>query len=1289
MNTDIYSYPSWQQLGNESERNGSAGLFKMTSQIRGLWSLNIGEWLAICGASDALWLAKHYLRRILLWGVIGAALSAIFVYFYPDQYISRAQVRFIPPQVSERYVAPNMAMQVDQRIFALTQLVNSRLTGAKMIESFGLYPERRVLSTIADLVPRFQQSLQLRGTTSSSAEGPNRSVPSILLSFQYSDSVASQKVLQRIVELIYEENRRYRGEQSIGTTEFLQQEVKKVLDQLTEMEGKISALPTPTQTVTTQYTFEVEELHHLDTRLSQVQRDLRATNTEVLLKRSIVSALESQIASIDKSPMAQPGSAPTTYGGDRAREMVLQLRAKAVEVRNRYVEGNSDRVVVEQALEKAEAELARVEEQEAKLSREQSHEQLKNQYYRAKAELQAAEGTKLELLAEESTLKRQMAELRLKLVVLPTNEMERLILQREYVVQKEQYSELTRKLRESQVASNMERRGQGETVELIEPPTLPDTAEQPIGLLRIAFGGVLGGLIGTFFGLLSFLNNPRVRTAQHLAFLGGIPLLAELPVGPVLLPGSSRPLLGGRALMGLSLIAILIGNGCTPGTAESYLTRGDQLAAKGEQDGAILLFKQALKRAPLNGLAHYHCALSLQETGQAGEARSQMIRAAELLPDNQEVQVKFGELSYQIYFGDPGRPTVLLREVEDQARRIVSKWPKIADGYRLQTQVLIEQRKPVEAIQILEQTLAKGIKDSSIEAQLSAVYYQQREFDKARKTVEVLLEKDNSYSPGYDLLYLQLMEQKHPDEAKRVLERKKQHIAGMSVALQLAAHADAFGDRTGATLLVEEAAQRYRSDELSEARAGDFWLHRGLFAEARKWFESGSSAHPQKRSIYAARLMDLELMKKNPVAARNILSTELSRNPNDPLLVAYQAAMQTDSGDESQRTAARAKLETILTKMPNSSFVRLHLGRAYLRAGELVKASQQLERSVTLDPNYAPGWVALAETDLLSGRAALAQDRLRALLQRAPSYTPALVLQAKASLARRRPAEAGVALRKILIENPNDLEALITLAAAEGGMQHGNEVESLLERARTLAPDDVRPTLLRAQWEAASGRPAAALARLQAARAKFPTNLELRSLTAGLAIRNGNAALAAKEYKSLAEQFANNYEFKLGYANALGLSGDKQQAGEEFKKLQKVKGDDARVWLNYGVLMAAAGDFPKAKTAYLEAVNRDKFNAYALNNLAYLMARTGDDLQTALHYAEDAKRSMPKSTEIFDTLAYVYLRMGMMRNASAVLEEMVEWAPPQEKERTARVLSMIRRGESAKVRTEMEQTAVN
>ena len=533
------------------------------------------------------------------------------------------------------------------------------------------------------------------------------------------------------------------------------------------------------------------------------------------------------------------------------------------------------------------------------------------------------------------------------------------------------------------------------------------------------------------------------------------------------------------------------------------------------------------------------------------------------------------------------------------------------------------------------------------------------------------------------------MEQRKTAEARKVLELKADKMQSIVVALQLAAHLDASGDRAGALAIVNQSASKYSQQELTEAQVGDFWLHRGLFEQAQHWFELGQTKHPASRNMYSTRLMDLQLMKKNPLAAKGILESELKLNPNDPLLNAYQAALQIDSEMEGQRNAARVKLETILSRMPNSSFVRLHLGRAYLRAGDLVKAEKQLERSVTLDPNYAPGWIALAESDLLAGRPSAAHDRLQALLQRTPGYTPALILQAKASLARKRPAEAEASLTKILEQDPNDLEAILTLAGAQNSLQNDKEVVTLLDKAQKLAPKDVRPVLMKAQWDAAGGRASAALKTLQRSRATFPNNSEIRSLTAGLALHNRDLPLAIQEYKSLMNEFPKNTEFRLGYANAIGLSGDKQQAAAEYKAIQQQGGDDARAWLNYGVLMATAGDSAQAKIAYLEAIKRDKFNAYALNNLAYLMARAGEDLQTALHYAEDAKRSMPKSVEIHDTLTYIYLRMGMNRNASAVLEEMMQWLPDRDKSNTERMLAMIRRGESTKVRSEMERSAVN
>ncbi len=1258
--------------------------------------MDLGQWLQISAASDSAWLIRHYYKRILFFGILGLLASVAWVQFNPDTYVSRAQVRFIPPQVAERYVTSNVAMQIDQRIFALTQLVNSRLTATKMIENFGLYSERRVFSTIADLVPRFQRDLQMRAVGAAPSEGTGRTVPSIQISFQYSDPAKAQKVVQRVVELIYEENRRYRGEQSMGTTEFLQQEVKKVLDQLTELEAKITTLPGNGTGIATEHLMEVDELHQLDGRLGSVLSSLRSVSTERTMKKTMLAVLEGQYQNLEKQNVA-----PTpTPSGDRARDVVFSLRAKAEEARNRYVPGQADRETVEVALGKAESELAKIEEREMRLSREAAKQSVQVQLDRARAELQGLDAARQAMIAEESQLTRQVRTLRSEVRPAGANselEMERLVLMREYSVLKDQYTELTKKQRESQVASNMERRGQGETAELIEPPTMPESAEQPVRQLRIALGTISGLLFGMMMGLLSFLRRPRIRTLDHLLLLGDLPLFAELPSsGPLTITDEKRSrfrLFGASAattnLMVLLMAGTLAMYGCSFKSVNSLLARGEELAAKGDHDGAVLLFKQVLKQEPKHGMANYRLGISLLETGQAGPARERLIRAAELLPDRREVQVKLAELTYQIYFGDPGRPSSILREVEDLSARLIERWPKSADGYRLKSQVLLEQRRSEEALEVLEKAIKKEASDPPLEAQLSAAYYSIGDHNKAAEILRHLLEANKDFGPGYDLLYLQLMERHNASEAVAVLEKKAQNIKNMQVALQLAAHISADGDHKKTVLLVNDAVRQYASDELAQARAGDFWMHRAQFDMAKQWYESGKAANAKSRNIYAARLMDMEFAKKNPTAAKMILEAELKIAPNDPLLNAYQAAFQLESEKGEDRTKAKARLESILTKMPNSPFVRLHLGRAYLQTGDLIKAGQQFERTVALDPNYAPGWIALAESDLMAGHAGLAQDRLAALLRRAPDYTPALILQAKTNLARKRPADAEKSLTKLLESQPNDVEALITMATAKASLQQNGKALEMLKRAQELLPNDARPVLMAAQLEASTGAGPAALIRLESARKRFPNSAEIRALYASVALYAHQEVIASAEYKSLAEQFPKNVEYRLGYANALGLSGKSKEAAEEYKRIQTSGGDGARAWLNYAVLMATAGDQKQAKSAYIEAIKRDKNNPYALNNLAYLMARNGEDLQAALHYAEDAKRSLPQSTVIHDTLTYIYLSLGMTRNASAILEEMMQWQPEEEKGRTKRVLAMLARGEVGKVRSEMEQAAVN
>ena len=95
----------------------------------------------------------------------------------------------------------------------------------------------------------------------------------------------------------------------------------------------------------------------------------------------------------------------------------------------------------------------------------------------------------------------------------------------------------------------------------------------------------------------------------------------------------------------------------------------------------------------------------------------------------------------------------------------------------------------------------------------------------------------------------------------------------------------------------------------------------------------------------------------------------MKASPGNPLLEAYRARHRPRPARRpGHARQAKVHLEAILNRMPNSPFVRYHLGRAYLRDGDVARAGQQFEQCVTLDPNYAMGWLALADSHLRQGK---------------------------------------------------------------------------------------------------------------------------------------------------------------------------------------------------------------------------------------------------------------------------------------------------------------------------------
>jgi len=1238
---------------------------------------------------DVKWFLRRHWIVLLLGVVLGGILGFAWTHFFPVRYNSEAKVRFMPPQLAGRFVSPNFSMEVEQRLFALSQLLSSRLTASRMIDSFHLYPERRRFQTVADLVPQFSDDLRLR-QISSGDSAQSKSVPTLQIQFRYTNGERAQKVVQKLVEQIYEENRKYRGDQSMGTTEFLSEQLRAAEEKMLDAEGRLGEVqdalrPSASRTLLGEST---SRSYVVDSRLRDLRHDRRLLDERRSLKQAEVAQLETDVRSIEARKVEY--YYPQIEGLVNfwnLKDKVAVAKMHAVRMRDRWRPGFSDRELAELDLRESEFSLREFMTEQSRLMKAQERDRVLSKVGLSRTEARALELQDASNQKEEMELRAEAQRLKDQNSAPAGMEADLLTAKREYEMAREQHAGLVRKHEESQAASDMERRGQGESVELLEPPSLPTVSENPPRWARILVAALSGLGLAIFICLIKVLRDPKILHEGHLEKWAGLEVLAMFPASPEKPVKEKKPSKGGtsqtwrrRAAATTVLLLILITMGCTERflTAETFWSRGQKAEKEGRSVAALLFYRQAIRKDPRFSRAYRAAGLLALRQGELLPAREFLTRAIEFDANDADIQTKLGDTTYQIYFGDPGRPTTLLREVEAIAQGLQSRWPRRADGYRLQAQTLMERHRTEDAVTLLREAAGKVDQSETLDSQAAAALFRLGRTKEAETLLRALLDRAPLYLAPYDLLYLQLMQRKDAAAARGVLERKWNRTSDVDAALQMAAHDDAFGHRDGARQILDMLERDKAAGPLALARIGDFWMHRNEYGMAKTCYERGRARFSERATDYISRIAEWHLAQGKNDEAKKYIAKELAERPNDLILQTYASAIALTDVQAGQRAGERRKLEAILQQLPDSPFVRYHLGRAYLLDGTPKGAGEQFERCVLLDANYAPGWVALAELEIARGNPASAEQRADAVLRMDPNHMPANLVRAKAQLGRGKTADAKKTLERLLLRQPLNTDALYLLGSAQVKESKPEKALALFEKGEALAPAETRWVLAEAEVLARQGNAAAARAKLEKAAAKGNEDESLLFHLATLQIGQRDAAAAAKTFQKLRQKNAASVEYSVGFAGAVALSGDKRRAAELYSETEKAHPENATVWLQHAALLAEMNDREGAMSKYEEALIRDKNNPLVLNNIAWMMLQNGGSAEKALEYALRARRTFGRSPEIDDTLATAYTRLAMFRNAAAIYEEMLTYLPAAEHPRVRKLLETAKRMQSQK-----------
>lgn len=488
-----------------------------------------------------LW-KRRYLAALLWVATVG--LGALAIYKLPRSYSAEASLLLSGQGIPEKYVSSSINPDVTERMEVLKQKIVNADRLWLLIEQYDLYASLRhvpVPTPREEIITRMRGDLTMRLERGWSAE---RSV-TFRVAYKSRNPVIAAEVANRVARFFIDENIRDRESWASTTSDFLTAELgkaKQKMDSLDEILERYKRqfngeLPQQEQAM-------IASLAQSKMRLQSIQDALsRAEQTKLILKNTLETARASESMArqlLPPAPAAAIPSAQPLLESDRIRTELAQLR-------QRYGEQHPDlrrlQAVLETTLQReqnefrshpAAAPAARPAETVAAIAtpRPENMQALIEQRERIenlKTQIQVTDAEQVKLVAERASVYAEVNKIERHLMNMPVREQEMAGVMREHESAKLYYQSLLEKKLNADLASNMERRRQGEVFSQLDLARAPEVPVSPnlrmLAAAVLAFATLLALAVSIGLGLKKGLLQGEWELPPNVVVLARVPEL--------------------------------------------------------------------------------------------------------------------------------------------------------------------------------------------------------------------------------------------------------------------------------------------------------------------------------------------------------------------------------------------------------------------------------------------------------------------------------------------------------------------------------------------------------------------------------------------------------------------------------------------------------------------------------------------------------------------------------------------------------------------------------------------
>ena len=481
---------------------------------------------------------KLFLRR--KWMIVFSVLSVLFaasVYCVvtPELYKSSITILIIPQPVPQDYVRSTISAKVDQQLATIKQQVLSRTTLTKAMDELRLFEKERKKLSSEELFAMIRKRVEIEVVQGRSRD----SSEAFSLSFLHEKPKEAMHAAARLASLFIDENMKTREQQAVGTSEFLESQLRGTKARLEVMEQRVKEYKI-------RYMGELPQQMEANLRmLTGLQDRLRTneTGTRTVEERKVF--LEAQISLIGKSFLAasaENGKSVPALSRDPVQSLQIQLaskKAKLAELNERYTEMVPEVVRTKQEVADLEKRIAEAWRSAAKPSSGDTNEDPQigaaflpesDEIRRMRAQLKATTAEIASLKKEKEEIRKSIASVEQKIEQSPRREQEMISLIRDYENQKKSYDDLQKKKLEADVSQNLEKRQKGTQFQILDPANLPEEPFQP-NRKKVMGVSLLLALVLGFGGTIAWeAMDLRLRDVRDFRQLYKVPILGYIPV---------------------------------------------------------------------------------------------------------------------------------------------------------------------------------------------------------------------------------------------------------------------------------------------------------------------------------------------------------------------------------------------------------------------------------------------------------------------------------------------------------------------------------------------------------------------------------------------------------------------------------------------------------------------------------------------------------------------------------------------------------------------------------------